>query len=160
MNWKPLVTERRYNRGVLPAPANTYKKNGRTCAVCHGPAFLSLGFPYCFVLFNSPFVSFSEIEKFLLNIFSPIYLKAQHLRRSIPFLWKFNLGDWEFKSPLTRNFHVRSLPAGEVVLYSLRSWISLFRCLRKSRPGQLVSRICPQMFVPNRIDNISQYGQV
>jgi len=52
------------------------------------------------------------------------------------------------KSALTRNFHVWSLPAGEVVMDSLRSWISLVLpcyCLWISRSSHLVSQICPQM---------------
>lgn len=51
MDWKPLVTERHYNRGVPPAPANRKrKKHDRTCAVSPGPAFLSLQhrFAFCF----------------------------------------------------------------------------------------------------------------
>jgi hypothetical protein len=72
MNWKPLVTERRYNRGVLPAPANTHtrtekkkKKRTNVRGLSRPRLFSLLAFPYCFVLFNFSFFFFPEIDKVL-----------------------------------------------------------------------------------------------
>ena len=89
MNWKPLVTERRYNRGVLPAPANTAQatlkrerkreKMGERARLVAAPPSLVF---MCFVIRFILLLLLQHEKKFLLlNIFSPIYLKAQHLRR-------------------------------------------------------------------------------